>query len=62
MNFFKQVSWVSLGASPYEFLGFGGFLGASVATRKTMIYGKVKDIIPVVLSCVAESNLPKHDK
>jgi hypothetical protein len=43
MNFFKQVSWVSLGASPHEFLGFGGFLGASVATRKTMIYGKVKD-------------------
>jgi hypothetical protein len=29
MNFLEQVSWVSLGASPYEFLGFCGFLGAS---------------------------------
>lgn len=30
MDFLEQVLWVSLGASPYELLGFCGFLGASL--------------------------------
>jgi hypothetical protein len=67
-----------LGASSHEFLGasFVGFSRSKslwisrilwisrskCSYKKTMIYGKVKDIIAVVLSCVAESNLPKHDK
>lgn len=53
MNFSEQVSWVSM---------ILWISRSKCSYKKTMIYGKVKDIIPVVLSCVAEFNLPKHDK